>query len=106
MQDKLRITNDALREGEKPAAIPQFPNARYFVSESEFNHAENPSLRDRASYLPENWQPLLKSGQIELKPDGYNVVEGLTMKQMRGHNATMQTFCLRCGGKLQMKFQI
>ncbi len=106
LQDKLRITNDELREGEKPAAIPQFPNARYFVSESEFNHAENPSLRDRASYLPENWQPLLKSGQIELKPDGYNVVEGLTMKQMRGHNATMQTFCLRCGGKLQMKFQI
>jgi len=97
LQDKLRITNDELREGEKPAAIPQFPNARYFVSESEFNHAENPSLRDRASYLPENWQPLLKSGQIELKPDEYNVVEGLTMKQIRGHNATMQTFCLRRG---------
>jgi len=78
-------------------AVPQFPNARYFVSESEFNHAENPSMRDRASYLAENWRPLFESGQLELKPDRYEVVGGLTMRQMRGHNATMQTFCLRRG---------
>jgi len=78
--------------------IPQFPNARYFVSRSEYEHAENPSMRDRASYLSENWQPILESGQLELKPDEYEVVEGLQMKQMRGHNATMQTFCLRRGG--------
>ena len=78
-------------------AVPQFPNARYFVSESEFKHAENPSLRDRASYLPENWQPLFKAGQLELKPDEYEAVEGLTMKKTRGHNHAMQTFCLRRG---------
>lgn len=77
--------------------VPQFPNARYFVSKSEYEHAENPSPRDRASYLPENWRPLVEAGQIELKPDEYEVVEGLTMRQMRGHNATMQTFCLRRG---------
>src|SRR5688572_14894174 len=39
------------------AHIPQFKNARYFVSKSEFEHACNPHERDRASYLPENWQP-------------------------------------------------
>jgi len=79
--------------------IPQFPNARYFVSRSEYEHAENPSMRDRASYLSENWRPLFKSGQLELKPDDYEVVEGLKMKQMRGHNAAMQTFCLRRGNE-------
>lgn len=78
--------------------VPQFPNARYLVSHSEYEHAENPTPRDRASYLNENWRPLLKSGQLELKPDAYEVVENLTMKRMRGHNATMQTFCLRRGG--------
>ena len=31
--------------------LPQFPNARYFVSKSEYEHAENPHERDRASYL-------------------------------------------------------
>lgn len=79
--------------------VAQFPNARYFVSESEFNYAEKPSPRDRTSYLPENWRPLFDSGQLQLKPNEYEVVEGLTMQQMRGHNATMQTFCLRRGGE-------
>jgi glyoxylase-like metal-dependent hydrolase (beta-lactamase superfamily II) len=79
--------------------IAQFPNARYFVSKSEFEHAENPHERDRASYLAENWQPLVDSGQLELKPDEYEVVEGLTVQKIRGHSETMQTVCLRRGGE-------
>lgn len=80
-------------------AFPQFPNARYFVSKSEFEHAENPHERDRASYLKENWQPVLESGQLELKPDVYEVVEGLTIENARGHSETMQTVCLKRGGE-------
>ena len=80
-------------------AIPQFPNARYYAAKSEYEHAENPSLRDRASYLPENWRPLAETGQLELKPDVYEVVAGLTVEQTRGHNGTMQTVCLRRGGE-------
>lgn len=91
--------NTILSEPSAPKAIPQFPNARYFVSQSEFEHAENPHERDRASYLAENWRPLQKSGQLELKPDVYEVVEGLTIETTRGHSETMQTVCLRRGGK-------
>lgn len=80
-------------------AIPQFPNARYFVSENELEHAENPHERDRTSYLPKNWQPLQESGQLELKQDSYEVVEGLKIEQIRGHSETMQTVCLRRGGE-------
>lgn len=79
--------------------IPQFPNARYLVSKSEFEHAENPSERDRASYLAENWRPLLESGQLELMPDEYEVVEGLTLQKIRGHSETMQTVRLRRSGE-------
>jgi glyoxylase-like metal-dependent hydrolase (beta-lactamase superfamily II) len=79
--------------------VPQFPNARYFVSASELSHAENPHERDRASYLPENWRPVEKSGQLELKPDGYEVVEGLRLEQIRGHSETMQTVRLDRGGE-------
>ena len=84
--------------------VPQFPNARYYVSESEFKHAEDPNERDRASYISENWKPLQESGQLELKPDDYEVVEGLTMRQTRGHNANMQTACLRRGGETLVCF--
>lgn len=90
---KQRTTDDGQR------TIPQFPNARYFVSKSEFDAAENPSERDRASYLAENWRPLQESGQLELKADEYEVVEGLTLQKIRGHSATMQTWKLRYGGE-------
>ncbi|MGI8639591.1 MAG: MBL fold metallo-hydrolase [Pyrinomonadaceae bacterium] len=106
LPDKLRITNYELRDGENQRPeieysklVPQFPNARYFVSKNEFEHAENPHERDRASYLPENWRPLQESGQLELKDDIYQVVEGLTMEQIRGHSETMQTACLKRGGQ-------
>jgi glyoxylase-like metal-dependent hydrolase (beta-lactamase superfamily II) len=74
-------------------ARPAFPNARYFVSRSEYEHAESPHERDRASYLPENWRPLAESGQLELQDDNYEVVPGLSLETVPGHSRTMQ--CVR-----------
>ena len=79
--------------------IPQFKNARYFVSGSELDRAQNPHERDRASYRPENWQPMIETGQLELKPDNYDVVDGLRMQTIRGHSETMQTWSLVRGGQ-------
>lgn len=79
--------------------VAAFSNARYFVSQYEFIHAENPTDRDRASYLPENWQPLMESGQLELKDDLYEVVPNLRMETMRGHNESMQ--CVRISSNNQ-----
>lgn len=90
---------DAGRTPPQPEAVPQFPNARYFVSKSEFLHAESPHERDRASYLSENWRPLAETGQLELKPDSYEVVDGLHVEQVRGHSETMQTVRLDRGGE-------
>jgi glyoxylase-like metal-dependent hydrolase (beta-lactamase superfamily II) len=80
-------------------AVPSFPNARYFVSRAEYEHAESPHERDRASYLPENWRPLEESGQLELKDDVYEVVPGLTLETVPGHSRTMQCLRLRSGGR-------
>ena len=73
--------------------VPTFPNARYLVSRAELEHAEAPHERDRASYLPENWQPLVASGQLEPQAPDYEVVEGLHMETIAGHSRTMQ--CIR-----------
>lgn len=73
---------------------PAFPNARYFVSRAEFDHGEQPTERDRASYLPENWQPVKEHGQLELKEADYEVVPGLRMETHPGHNRTMQCWRL------------
>ncbi|MBK9156076.1 MAG: MBL fold metallo-hydrolase [Chloracidobacterium sp.] len=83
---------------------PQFPNARYLVSKSELEHAEAPHERDRASYVPENWQPLQESGQLKLMPDEYEPVPGLKLQTERGHSETMQTWRLDRGGKTMYGF--
>ncbi|HEX8335146.1 MAG TPA: MBL fold metallo-hydrolase [Pyrinomonadaceae bacterium] len=80
-------------------ARPAFPNARYFVSRAEYEHAESPHERDRASYLPENWRPLAESGQLELKDDNYEVVPGLSLETVPGHSRTMQCVRLERGGR-------
>lgn len=86
------------------AVVPVFPNARYFVSRGEFEHAENPTERDRASYLSEDWQPLKATGQLELKDAEYEVVPGLTMETHAGHNRTMQCWRLERGGQTLFGF--
>lgn len=84
---------------EEGRAVPAFPNARYFVSREEFEHAESPHERDRASYLPENWRPLLDSGQMELKDSAYEVVPGLSLETVAGHSRTMQCVRLERDGR-------
>jgi glyoxylase-like metal-dependent hydrolase (beta-lactamase superfamily II) len=83
---------------------PAFPNARYFVSQDELEHAEHPSERDRASYFPENWRPLIDSGQLETKEAEYEVVPGLRMETYPGHNRSMQCWRLQSDGQTMFGF--
>ncbi|HKR00992.1 MAG TPA: MBL fold metallo-hydrolase [Pyrinomonadaceae bacterium] len=83
---------------------PAFPNARYFVSRAEYEHAESPHERDRASYLPENWRPVHEAGQLELKDPDYEVVPGLRMETVAGHSRTMQCWRLEGGGRTLFGF--
>jgi glyoxylase-like metal-dependent hydrolase (beta-lactamase superfamily II) len=85
-------------------AVPAFPNARYFVSGGEYEHAESPNERDRASYYADNWRPMKESGQLELKDDFYQVVPGLTMETCAGHNRSMQCPRLESGGQTLFGF--
>ncbi|MGH9928762.1 MAG: MBL fold metallo-hydrolase [Pyrinomonadaceae bacterium] len=85
-------------------AVPAFPNARYFVSQAEVEHAEAPSERDRASYVAENWRPLLASGQLDLKDADYEVVPGLRMETHAGHNRSMQSWRLDREGQTLFGF--
>lgn len=84
--------------------VPVFPNARYLVSRGELEHAENPTERDRASYLSEDWQPLKATGQLELKDADYEVVPGLRMETHAGHNRTMQCWRLERRGQTLFGF--
>jgi glyoxylase-like metal-dependent hydrolase (beta-lactamase superfamily II) len=85
-------------------AVASFPNARYLVSRAEYEHAEGPTERDRASYLLANWRPLQESGQLELKDGDYDVAPGLRMETHAGHNRSMQCARLQSGGQTLFGF--
>jgi glyoxylase-like metal-dependent hydrolase (beta-lactamase superfamily II) len=85
-------------------AVAAFPNARYFVSKAEWEHAESPTERDRASYLPDNWRPVKASGQLQLREAEYQVVPGLRMETYAGHNRSMQCWRLDQNGRVMFGF--
>jgi len=43
-----------------------FPNARHWVSKSQWEHAKSPTLLDEDAYWPENYSPLENSGLLNL----------------------------------------
>lgn len=86
------------------SVVPAFPNARYLISQDELKHAEGPTERDRASYLPENWRPVREAGQLEAIESTHEVVPGLTLETYPGHNRSMQCWRLVRGGKTLFGF--
>lgn len=85
-------------------AVAAFPNARYLVSRDELAHADQPSERDRASYLPDNWLPLIETGQLEATEETYEVIPGLHLETFPGHNRSMQCWRLTSRGKTLFGF--
>jgi glyoxylase-like metal-dependent hydrolase (beta-lactamase superfamily II) len=66
--------------------VPTFPNARYWIERGELEHARSPNLRDRASYDPRNWEPLLEAGVVELFDGEAEPVPGVRAVKAPGHN--------------------
>ncbi|HEV7672523.1 MAG TPA: MBL fold metallo-hydrolase [Thermoanaerobaculia bacterium] len=77
------------RRNPEGRVVPTFPNARYWLNRGEVEHARNPSERDRASYFPENWEPLFEAGQVELFDDEAEPMPGVRAVRAPGHNADM-----------------
>jgi glyoxylase-like metal-dependent hydrolase (beta-lactamase superfamily II) len=84
---------------ENGKAVPTFPNARYIVQRGELQHAKAPSDRDRASYLIENFVPMEQSGQWDLLEGDAEVVPGVELIRVPGHNCDMMCARLTGGGK-------
>lgn len=78
---------------------PTFPNAQYFVQGTDLHHAKNPTERDRASYMLENYLPLEQAQQLERLDGERQIVPGVTLVPAPGHTPAMQCVKLEGGGK-------
>lgn len=46
--------------------VPTFPNAKYYVQKKHFEWSQNPSERDRASFIFNRYMPIYEMGQLFL----------------------------------------
>ena len=60
--------------------VPTFPRAKYYAPEGEWQYGRHPSQRDAISYIPDNYDPLVKSGQMTLLKGGEEIVPGMSVK--------------------------
>ena len=79
--------------------VPTFPRAKYYAPEGEWQYARKPSDRDSISYIPDNYDPLVQSGQMTLLKGGEEIVPGITVKTFPGHTAHMQAVIVQSGGR-------
>ena len=70
--------------------VPAFPNAKYYISEKNWDAGLNPSPRDRASYIKENYILLKEYGQLELVPENSNIIDGIDTYTVNGHTYGQQ----------------
>ena len=78
---------------------PTFPRAKYYAPEGEWKYARKPSERDFISFISDNYDPLVASGQMMFTKDGDEIVAGISVKTFRGHTANMQAVIVTSGGK-------
>lgn len=67
-----------------------FPNAVYHVNKRHWETATNPNAREKASFFPENIDPIKKSGRLHLVDDHHNFEHGFDTLPMDGHTTGQQ----------------
>jgi glyoxylase-like metal-dependent hydrolase (beta-lactamase superfamily II) len=79
--------------------VPTFPRAKYYAPEGEWQYARKPSERDSISYIPDNYDPLVASGQMTLLKGGEEIVPGIRVETFAGHTAHMQGIIVQSVGE-------
>ncbi len=77
---------------------PVFPRARHVVQRREWEAAEHPHERNRASYLDENFAPLAAAGLIHQVEGEAEIVPGVRVMPTPGHTPGHQSVLIDGGG--------
>jgi glyoxylase-like metal-dependent hydrolase (beta-lactamase superfamily II) len=84
--------------------LPAFKNAKYYLQKDNFDWATKPNSREAASYLPENFMPLVEAKKLILC-DGVEDFErklnwpGISVRLSYGHTIGLQCPLITLEGK-------
>lgn len=77
-----------LRNGDALALT--FPNATHYLQRRQWEWALDPSERDRASFLPENYLPIDEAGRLQLLDGEEELFPGISLHVVDGHTFGQQ----------------
>ncbi|MFN8847985.1 MAG: MBL fold metallo-hydrolase [Bdellovibrionales bacterium] len=71
--------------------VPTFPKAQYYIQKKNLETAQKPNLREKASYFPANFQPLIEANCLTIL-DGEieNLLPGISVSISNGHTQGQQ----------------
>ena len=89
------------REGGR--LVPTFPRARHHLQRANLENARHPNPRERASYLPENFEPLVEAGVLQLWDGAAEPWPGFGLVPAQGHTRGQQLLRV-AGGREALYF--
>jgi len=78
--------------------VPAFPHARYYVQAEHWRAAQSPTERDRASFFPDDFDPLRRAGVLEFTEGESEILPGIRVTVIHGHTAALQCPVISDGG--------
>jgi glyoxylase-like metal-dependent hydrolase (beta-lactamase superfamily II) len=79
--------------------VPSFPNARYVVQAKDLADAKHPHMRVKASYLPQNWEPLEAACILDTVAGVAEILPGISVRPAPGHIEGLQNVVVEGGNK-------
>ncbi len=69
---------------------PTFSNAKYYVQKDHWNLALNPTDRDKASFIAEDFLPLKEHGVLEIVDGEFEIFPNIELVIVNGHTNSQQ----------------
>ena len=70
--------------------IPTFPHAKYYVQKKHWQLSQNPSDKDRGSFMRDDFVPLKDHGVLELVEGEFEIFPGIELIVCNGHTDSQQ----------------
>jgi len=70
--------------------VPTFPKARYYVQRKQWELSQNPTEKDRGSFMRDDFTPLMTHGVLELIDGEFELFPGIELLVCNGHTNAQQ----------------
>jgi glyoxylase-like metal-dependent hydrolase (beta-lactamase superfamily II) len=79
--------------------VPTFPNATYYAPRGEWEVGKLQRERDWVSYISDNYDPLISSGQMKLLEGNETILPGISVETFPGHTRSMVAIHIESEGQ-------